>query len=135
MITLVLDTNVLVSALLSPHSHSAQIVRLVADGSIRVVFDERILAEYREVLSRPKFPFHKDQIESLLSQVEEEGLKIIPQPTSLNLPDPDDIPFLEVALAGKVDFLVTGNKKHYPGRLTHGVRVVLPRKCLEEISR
>lgn len=135
MIILVMDTNVLVSGLLSPHSHSAVLVRLVADGSVRVAFDERILSEYREVLGRPKFPFRPGQIEALLTQIEEEGLKITPRPIATRLPDPNDLPFLEVALSAKVDFLVTGNKKHYPPNSRRGVRVLSPKQCLELISR
>jgi len=135
MISLVMDTNVLVSGLLSPHSHSAMLVRLVADGSVRVAFDERILAEYREVLGRSKFPFHPDQIEALLTQIEEEGLKITPRPIATRLPDPADLPFLEVALSAKVKILVTGNKKHYPPNCRRGVRVLSPKQCLDLISR
>jgi predicted nucleic acid-binding protein len=111
------------------------LVRLVADGSVRVAFDERILAEYREVLARPKFPFHPGQIEALLTQIEEEGLKITPRPIATRLPDPNDLPFLEVALSAKVKFLVTGNKKHYPPSSRRGIRVLSPRQVLELMSR
>lgn len=135
MITLVMDTNVLVSGLLSPHSHSARLVRLVADGSVRVAFDERILAEYREVLARPKFPFQPAQIETLLTQIEEEGLNVTSRPIATRLPDSDDLPFLEVALSAKVDFLVAGNKKHYPPSTRRGIQVLSPRQCLELMSR
>jgi len=135
MITLVMDTNVLVSGLLSPHSHSAILVRLVAEGLVRVAFDERILAEYRAVLSRSKFPFQPAQVESLLTQIEEEGLKITPQPIAARLPDRDDLPFLEVALSAQVDSLVTGNKKHYPPSARRGIQVLSPRQCVELISR
>jgi len=135
MITLVMDTNVLISGLLSPHSHSARLVGLVAEGLIRVAFDERILAEYREVLARPKFPFQPAQIEALLTQIEEEGLKITPLPIATRLPDSDDLPFLEVALSAKVDFLVTGNKKHYPPSVRRGIQVFFPKQFLELMSR
>jgi putative PIN family toxin of toxin-antitoxin system len=135
MITLVMDTNVLISGLLSPHSHSARLVGLVAEGLIRVAFDERILAEYREVLARPKFLFQPAQIEALLTQIEEEGLKITPLPIATRLPDSDDLPFLEVALSAKVDFLVTGNKKHYPPSVRRGIQVLSPKQFLELMSR
>ncbi len=135
MTLLVIDTNVLVSGLLSPHSHSAVLIRLVAGGSVSVAFDDRILAEYREVLARPKFPFKPAQIETLLTQVEEEGLKVTPQPVSAKLPDADDVPFLEVALAANVDFLVTGNMKHYPLKSRRGIKVISPRQCIELLRR
>ena len=135
MITLVMDTNALVSGLLTPHSPAAMLVRLTAQGSIRLAFDERILAEYREVLTRPRFGFGLEQVGNLLAQIEEEGLNIAAQPLSAALPDPDDIPFLEVALSARVDYLVTGNVKHYPPRERRGIRVISPRECLESISR
>jgi putative PIN family toxin of toxin-antitoxin system len=135
MITVVMDTNVLVSGLLTPHSPAAMLVRLIVQGSLRLAFDERILAEYREVLTRPRFGFRVEQIENLLVQIEEEGLKIEAQPVNAMLPDPDDLPFLEVALSPGVDYLVTGNAKHYPPRERRGIRVISPRECLESIRR
>ncbi len=69
----VLDTNVLVSGLLRPHSKPAAILRLVTAGSIQVAHDERVLAEYRDGLGRPKFPFSAAQTEAFLGQLEEEG--------------------------------------------------------------
>jgi len=135
MITVVMDTNVLVSGLLTPHSPAATLIRLIVQGSIRLVFDERMLAEYREVLTRPKFGFGLEQIEDFLAQIEEEGLKIAAQPVHAILPDPDDLPFLEVALSAGVDCLVTGNTRHYPSQERRGIQVVSPRECLELISR
>ena len=135
MITLVLDTNVLVSGLLTPHSASATLVRLVAQGSLRLAFDERILAEYGEVLKRSKFGFDSEQIEDLLTQIEGEGQRITHQPLKARLPDSEDLPFLEAALSAGVEFLVTGNKRHYPARECRGVRVVSPKECVELISR
>jgi putative PIN family toxin of toxin-antitoxin system len=135
MITLVMNTNVLVTGLLSPHSYSARLVGLAAEGLVRLAFDERILAEYWEVLTRPKFPFHPAQVEALLDQIEEQGLKITPLPIAARLPDPDDLPFLEVAVSAKVDFLVTGNKRHYPPSARRGIRVLSPKQCLEAIAR
>lgn len=135
MMIAVMDTNVLVSGLLSPHSESARLVRLVAQGSIGLAFDHRILSEYREVLVRPKFPFHPDRIDAFLTEIEEEGLKIEPEPIASKLPDPDDLPFLEVAVSARVDCIVTGNKKHFPTRLCRGIRVLSPKECLELMSR
>ena len=135
MITLVMDTNVLVFGLLSPHSHSGRLLRLVAEGLIGVAFDDRILAEYREVLARSKFPFQPSQIEALLTRIETEGLEITPLPVATRLPDSDDLPFLEVAVSAKVDFLVTGNKKHYPPSVRRDIQVLSPKECLELMSR
>jgi len=134
-VIIVLDTNVLVSGLLRPHSKPATILRLVATGALRVAYDERILAEYREVLARPKFPFSPEQIRDLLDQIEAEGEVVTALPLSLSLPDPDDLPFLEVAVAAHADGLVTGNTRHYPARSRHGVTVLDPAAFLDRWTR
>ena len=127
----VLDTNVVVSGLLSPYGHCAEIIRWVADGSLRLVYDGRILEEYRAVLLRPKFGFDAILIESLLDNIQHEGQLVTSRPLKKRLPDRGDEPFLEVALAGKVDFLVTGNKKHFPPGLRSGAKVAAPREFVE----
>jgi putative PIN family toxin of toxin-antitoxin system len=123
---IVLDTNVLVSGLLKPYSHAATILRLVAGGLVLVVYDSRILTEYREVLYRPKFGLKKEDIEAILTQIESEGVLVTAQPLSVKLPDPDDEPFLEVALALNGTFIVTGNTKHFPVPSQLGVTVLTP---------
>ncbi|MBC7107003.1 MAG: putative toxin-antitoxin system toxin component, PIN family [Firmicutes bacterium] len=109
----VLDTNVLVSGLLKAHSSAGMIVRLMAAGLLQVVYDGRILAEYRQVLTRPRFGFREAEVEALISQIETDGILAVAQPLPERLPDPDDEPFLEVALAVEGAILVTGNKKHF----------------------
>ncbi|MBE3588462.1 MAG: putative toxin-antitoxin system toxin component, PIN family, partial [Thermoanaerobacteraceae bacterium] len=123
---IVLDTNVLVSGLLKSHSHAGTIVRMVAGGLLQVVYDARILTEYREVLSRPKFGFEKREIEAIVSQIEAEGILAVGQPLPEKLPDPDDEPFLEVALAIEGTILVTGNKKHFAASAAQKVAVLNP---------
>jgi putative PIN family toxin of toxin-antitoxin system len=111
---IVLDTNVLVSGLLKAHSDAGSIIRLVISGSLAVVYDSRILAEYRDVLYRPKFRFERFEIEAILAQIEAEGILVMPKPLQFKLPDKDDEPFLEAALAVSDAILVTGNKKDFP---------------------
>ncbi|MBI3086821.1 MAG: putative toxin-antitoxin system toxin component, PIN family [candidate division NC10 bacterium] len=132
---IVLDTNVVVSGLLRPHSKPATILRLVATGVLRVAYDERILAEYREVLRRPKFPFSSEQIRAFLDQTEAEGVPVVALPLRSPLPDPDDAPFLEVAVAAHADALVTGNPRHYPARVRHGIPVMDPASFLDRWTR
>ena len=128
---IVLDTNVLVSALLSPFGPPAEILRLVTTGMVQVCHDCRILGEYRQVLLRPAFPFRPLQVESLLDQIESDGEPVTAFALSDRLPDPDDEAFLEVALSGEARYLVTGNLKHYPERSRQGVAVVSPREFLK----
>ena len=129
---IVLDTNVLVSGLLSPFAPPADVVRLVAAGSVRLGLDARLLEEYRLVLARPRFGFDPDRIAELLAQFEAEGVQGAPAPLRLRLPDPDDEPFLEVALSVAAEALVTGNAKHYPPARRQGMRVLTPRAFMDE---
>ncbi len=128
---IVLDTNVLVSGLLNPYGAAGQIVRMVAAGRLVLCFDARILGEYREVLLRPKFPFQASQVDVLLGQIDATGELVSAQPCSPPLPDPSDEPFLEAALAGRAEFLVTGNRRHFPARCRHGIRLATPAEFLQ----
>ena len=129
---LVVDTNVLVSGLLSPFGPPGVIVRLVAAGRLNLCYDARIVAEYTEVLRRPTFPFNSDEIGALTAQIEAGGELISPVPLAAPLPDPDDEPFLEVAIAARAEFLVTGNGHHFPRDRRAGVRVVSPREFVDD---
>lgn len=126
----VLDTNVLVSALLSPFQAPARVVDLVLSGEVDVVVDDRILAEYREVLARPKFGFEERAVSDLLDYFEQAGIAVQAMPLAVSLPDPDDRMFVEVA-ASAVATLVTGNLRHYPSDACHGVVVLSPGVFLE----
>jgi len=128
---IVLDTNVLVSGLLQPFGPSGQIVRLVASGELVLGYDPRILAEYQEVLLRDKFGFDSERIAILLEEIRAGGFPVAARPLAMKLPDFDDEPFLEVALAGGVQCLVTGNVKHYPAEARSGLEVLSPRSFIE----
>ena len=127
----VLDTNVLVSGLITPFGPPADIVRLLAAGAIRVCYDARILGEYREVLSRPAFGIAAERMEALLDQIRADGVLATAFPLSTRLPDPDDEMFLAVGLAAGATCLVTGNLRHFPEQSRHGLPVVSPRRFLD----
>ncbi len=126
----VIDTNVLVSGLLSPYGAAAEIVRMAVAGSIDLLYDARIISEYGEVLSRPKFSFEKSKIDILIKFIEHYGIPVAAIPLSVHLPDLDDEPFLEVAISGKAECLITGNVAHYPMRSKHKMRVFTPRQFI-----
>jgi putative PIN family toxin of toxin-antitoxin system len=128
---IVLDTNVLVSGLLTPFGSSGEIVRMVFSGELLLFIDARILLEYQDVLHRPKFNFNKEDIGILLDFVKQYGQFISSSPLLNRLPDPDDEPFLEVAIAGRVRSLVTGNTAHYPSPLREGVDIFSPSEFIE----
>jgi putative PIN family toxin of toxin-antitoxin system len=123
---IVLDTNVLVSGLLSPFGPCGEIVRMVSSAALTLSLDARIITEYKEVLSRPKFQFEKDKIDALLDHIVHRGLTVASSPLPQSLPDLDDEPFLEVAIAAKVFCIVTGNHIHFPPDLCLGVKVFYP---------
>lgn len=123
---IVLDTNVLVSGLLSPFGPCGEIVRMVSSAELTLSFDARIITEYKEVLLRPKFKLEKDKIEALIDHILHRGLTVASSPLLRSLPDIGDEPFLEVAIAAKVVCIVTGNHVHFPPDLCMGVNVFSP---------
>jgi uncharacterized protein len=132
---IVLDTNVLVSGFLYPFSSSGEIVRLTARGDLQLCYDCRIISEYKEVLLRAKFGFKPNDVCEFISQIESEGFSIISRPLPKRLPDPDDEPFLEAAIEGKVYCLVTGNLKHYPVHIRQNASVFSPAEFLEKYRK
>jgi putative PIN family toxin of toxin-antitoxin system len=131
-VKIVLDTNVLVSGLLSPFGPPADIVRLVAAGNVVLCVDARLLEEYGQVLARPRFAFDQGRVAELLAQIDAEGVRGGPAPLRARLPDRDDEPFLEVALSTAADALVTGNARHFPPARREGVAVISPRVFMDE---
>lgn len=112
----VLDTNVLVSALLSPAGPPAAIVNASLDGTLAVLIDNRILFEYDDVLGRTKFRFDPRDARAFLEFFRREGEYVSATASPVTTKDPADLPFLEVAWAAKADYLIAGNTKHYPDR-------------------
>ena len=117
MIYAVIDTNVLVSAMLKWESVPGQILQHAFLGKIIPLFNEIILQEYKEVHSRPKFKFDTQKIQIFLEEIEKRGINLEAESLDLNLPAPKDIVFYEVVMEKrKTDdtFLVTENIKHFP---------------------
>jgi len=110
----ILDTNIIVSALLSPQGLAAKILNLVLDEKLTIVYDNNIFAEYAEVLNRTKFNLDKELINMVLDFIAKEGEYVIAEFQNILFADKDDKIFYEVYKSGDVDYLVTGNKKHFP---------------------
>ena len=115
----VVDTNVLVSALITRNESSptVQILRFLASGNIIPVYSDEILKEYNEVLRRDKFKLPEHIIISLLNDIMDNGLKVTDlAEVDETMPDPKDVVFYAVTLSAqdKEAFLVTGNGKHFP---------------------
>jgi len=129
---IVLDTNVVVSGLLQSQGNPAQILTLALSGAVQVCHDERILAEYAEVLARPRFKFDPTRVREVLMKLGTDGLRVdANEHSGSELPDADDEPFLAVAVAASADFLVTGNLSDYPPDKRRGCAVVSPAQFME----
>lgn len=122
----VIDTNVIVSALLNPFGQPAEVLKLFLTGDIKLLYDQRILSEYNDVLKRPKFKFNTENIEILLDEIQLLGQSVLSIPLKEALPDINDNMFLEVALSGKSNFIITGNLVHFPPERCEGVKVLSP---------
>lgn len=128
----VIDTNVLVSAMLKWDSVPGNIMELAFGGSIVPILNESILAEYREVLSRPKFHLSEDIINDVIDTINENALYVDAEQLEIELPDPKDRVFYEVVMEERKEedaYLVTGNIKHFPQKPF----IVTPRQMLDII--
>ena len=112
---IVLDTNILVSALWSKNGNPANVVRRVLEGDLTMCYDSRIIAEYVDVLHRPEFPFEASDIHGLLEGVKQRGLSVVAPRIEVAFADEDDRMFYEVAVFCKAT-LITGNVRHYPDK-------------------
>lgn len=132
MARVVVDTNVLVSGVLSEQGPPGWIVDLVAANELQAVFDNRILAEYRDVLTRSELKLDPARVELLLAVIADKAIPVTPLPWQAELPDPDDEPFLACAKAAAAA-LVTGNLRHFPRDRRFGVKVLSPRQFLDSL--
>ena len=129
MIYAVIDTNVLVSALITknPDAATAKVVKLLLGQEFIPLYDADIIAEYEDVLHRSKFQIHKETADALISFIIENGIEASRIDFAEPMPDEDDRVFYEVSLSEEDSFLVTGNLKHYPT----SPRVITPAQFIE----
>ena len=99
MIKVVVDTNVMVSALLVAESNPARILNMVLNGRLLLCYDSRIMLEYKTVLFRPKFPFQKRDVQILLDTLMRIGASVLAEPSEVQFSDVTDKKFFEVALS------------------------------------
>jgi putative PIN family toxin of toxin-antitoxin system len=105
----------------------AQILNLFLNGKITVLYDTRIMKEYLEVLSRKKFRFKRNWIDPLLDYIRNEGEYITAEPVQHVFLDENDKMFYEVARTGNAEYIITGNKGHFPDE----EMVITPREFIE----
>lgn len=127
----VVDTNVLVSALINPAGIPARIVEEIRAQTLRPAINRQLLEEYREVLARARFHFSPSHVNSLLDDLTALALHLhTANLDTTELPDPDDAPFIALALAAACP-IVTGNGRHFPPDC--GVEVLTPAQCLTRL--
>lgn len=128
----VIDTNVLVSSLLTQNKESAtvKVLSLVKEEKIIPMYNEEIFREYSDVLSRKKLGIDATQVKELLDAIQSLGLNCERKPAHCLMPDPDDIVFYEISLSREDAYLVTGNLKHFP----KNGRVVSPADMVQIVS-
>ena len=130
MLNVVIDTNVIISALLSPDGHSALIVDKIFDELLKPVYYEKILIEYTAVLARPRFHFSiKDQI-NVVDGLKKYGIEIQPLPCDFHFSDESDRIFYEAAKSANA-YLVTGNARHFPD----DPLIINPAKCVDLMNQ
>lgn len=128
----VIDTNVLVSAVLKYNSIPGTIIEFAFNGKIVPVLNKEIESEYRNVLLRPKFHLTTNIVDDIINEFKQKGLYISGTHVDIELPDPKDVIFYEVVMEQREStqaWLVTGNIKHFPAETF----IVTPRQMLEII--
>lgn len=112
----VIDTNVIVAALMSKYQDSAtvKIMNHIFDRNVAILLNYDILKEYEDVLHRKKFNFNGPAVDSLISSLKTLGIFVNGAKTDEIFIDPKDAVFYEVSLSVDESYLVTGNIRHFP---------------------
>lgn len=129
----VLDTNVVVSAHLKAGGLEAFVLDLALASKLQLYVSPDLLAEYEEVLRRPRFRIDPKKVTQSLRLIKKRARGVKPTLTLSVSPDPDDNRFLECAEAANADYLVTGNRRHFPAKYRNTL-VVNARQLIEIIT-
>lgn len=132
MIYVVIDTNVIVSALITknPNAATTRVLELALMGEIVPLYDQDVLDEYLEVLTRKKFKLKEDSIQYIIKTITINGIDTLRTSFLEDMPDEDDRVFYELSLSEPESLLITGNSKHFP----RTPRVVSPSEFLRIIE-
>jgi putative PIN family toxin of toxin-antitoxin system len=130
--SVVLDTNILISAHLSLLGLEYRVFKLALDRRLRLFVSVPILLEYETVLRRPKFPILPEKIEESINQIRQNSTLIVPAKTLAVSPGERDNRFLECAESADADYLVTGNRRHFPDAWKT-TRIVSARELVESV--
>jgi len=128
----VLDTNVLVSGLMNGAGNPGKIIDLVLDNRFQIAYDDRILGEYEDVLSRTKLHIRPALARAIIAHTEISGVFVEAERVSDDdFSDRDELPFIEVFITSNADALVTGNLRHFSPLQKKGMAVFTPAQFIE----
>jgi uncharacterized protein len=130
MIRVVIDTNVLVSALLTSGGLPEAVIDLAISGEVQWFASESVLAEYEDVLKRPRLAIDSGKAADAMDRIRANVSVVSPAVRVAAASDPDDNQFLECAEATQSHFLVTGNIRHFP-EVWKDTRIVTPREFID----
>ena len=129
----VLDTNVIISGLLSPGGNARLVLAMAFTRKFDLIVSAELFAEYEAVIRRPKFRFRPEEIEEALAELRRVGVFLKPTSQVSESPDETDNRFLECAEIGSADYVVTGNTSHFPTKWGK-TQVVTIRRFLEVLT-
>jgi putative PIN family toxin of toxin-antitoxin system len=124
---IVLDTNIIVSAFINPKGAPGEIISLILSKKITICYDNKIFSEYIEVLKKSKFNFDNILVDEFLGFIKENGEYIIAEPQKIKFTDEDDRIFYDVFKSSDAEYIITGNKKHFPQENN----IITPREYIE----
>src|SRR5271163_4624226 len=133
MIRAVLDTNVVVSAVLTPSGPLASVLDLAALRQFRCYLSESILDEYENVLARTHLRLDQNLVRKSIDRLKRSAIHVVPRKKVRVSSDPADDKFLECAIEARADYVVTGNVRHFPARF-QDIRIISPRQFLTALK-
>lgn len=120
----VLDTNVVISGHLKTGHPEAVLLDLLYARRLNPLVSDPVLAEYEEVMQRPKFGFAPARVDAFMEWMRQHATHVVPSVRIDACTDPEDNRFLECAIAGRADALITGNKRHFPPQQFNGIPIL-----------
>jgi len=126
----VLDTNIVISAALVNLGKPAKIIELISDDYLELIYNNTILDEYENVLSRERLGFSLEAQRTAIDMIVDKGTLVEANVSTVPMIDEDDRVFYDTAVTANAT-LVTGNKKHFPDEPI----VMTPNEFLESIKQ
>jgi putative PIN family toxin of toxin-antitoxin system len=135
MLRVVFDTHVIVSAALYEKSLPALLLSLGLEGKVRFFISPALLNEYETVLKRPRFKLGHKETAELIEKIKQKAVMVTPtKELTILEADETDSRILECAAKAKADFVITGNKRHFPFEEFKGIKILTPREFINKIS-